>query len=59
MVAGEYVSVHPQADTEAADLDLERAELKADTKGEHKELMAIYVARGVAPSVANRSPSNG
>src|ERR1700687_2006078 len=49
MAAGEYVSVHSQADTEQADLALERAELKADDKGEHKELMAIYVARGVKP----------
>ena len=54
MAAGEYVSVHSQADTEAADLDLERAELKADDKGEHKELMAIYVARGLAPSLAKQ-----
>jgi VIT1/CCC1 family predicted Fe2+/Mn2+ transporter len=38
MAAGEYVSVHSQADTEKADLDLERRELKADRKGEHKEL---------------------
>jgi len=37
MAAGEYVSVHSQADTERADLALERAELKADDKGEHKE----------------------
>jgi VIT1/CCC1 family predicted Fe2+/Mn2+ transporter len=42
MAAGEYVSVHSQADTEQADLKLERAELKADDKGEHKELQAIY-----------------
>ena len=28
MAAGEYVSVHSQADTEQADLKLERAELK-------------------------------
>ncbi len=52
MAAGEYVSVHSQADTERADLALERAELKADDKGEHKELMAIYVARGLDPSLA-------
>ena len=44
MAAGEYVSVHSQADTEQADLDLERKELKADDEGEHKELAAIYVA---------------
>jgi VIT1/CCC1 family predicted Fe2+/Mn2+ transporter len=54
MAAGEYVSVHSQADTEQAELDLERAELKADDKGEHTELMAIYVARGLDPSLAKQ-----
>src|ERR1019366_4058690 len=38
MAAGEYVSVHSQADTEHADLELERTELKTDDRGEHKEL---------------------
>jgi VIT1/CCC1 family predicted Fe2+/Mn2+ transporter len=52
MAAGEYVSVHSQADTEKADLALERAELKTDDKGEHKELMAIYVGRGLKPALA-------
>ena len=54
MAAGEYVSVHSQADTEQADLRLERAELKADNKGEHKELAAIYIARGLDPSLAQQ-----
>ena len=54
MAAGEYVSVHSQADTEKADLERERAELKADDKGEHKELTAIYVARGLDPSLAKQ-----
>ena len=54
MAAGEYVSVHSQADTEQADLALERAELKTDDKGEHKELMAIYVARGLDPALAKQ-----
>jgi len=54
MAAGEYVSVHSQADTEKADLALERAELKADDKGEHKELTAIYVARGLNPALAKQ-----
>jgi VIT1/CCC1 family predicted Fe2+/Mn2+ transporter len=54
MAAGEYVSVHSQADTEKADLALERAELKTDDKGEHKELMAIYVARGLKPALAKQ-----
>src|ERR1700687_2752905 len=54
MAAGEYVSVHSQADTEQADLALERAELKADDKGEHKELTAIYIARGLNPALAKQ-----
>ena len=54
MAAGEYVSVHSQADTEEAELDLERAELKSDNKGEHKELMAIYVARGLDTTLAKQ-----
>jgi vacuolar iron transporter family protein len=54
MAAGEYVSVHSQSDTEKAELKLESAELKEDDKGEHKELMAIYVARGLEPSLAKQ-----
>jgi VIT1/CCC1 family predicted Fe2+/Mn2+ transporter len=54
MAAGEYVSVYSQADTEQAELALERAELKADEKGEQKELAAIYVARGLDPLLANQ-----
>jgi len=54
MAAGEYVSVHSQADTEKADLDRERKELKADDQGEHKELAAIYVRRGLDPSLAKQ-----
>jgi VIT1/CCC1 family predicted Fe2+/Mn2+ transporter len=54
MAAGEYVSVHSQADTERAELALERSELKADNRGEHKELAEIYVARGLDPSLAKQ-----
>jgi VIT1/CCC1 family predicted Fe2+/Mn2+ transporter len=54
MAAGEYVSVHSQADTEQADLKRERAELRADDEGERKELMAIYVGRGLDPSLAKQ-----
>ena len=54
MAAGEYVSVHSQADTEQAELERERVELKADHKGEHEELMAIYVGRGLDPSLARQ-----
>lgn len=54
MAAGEYVSVHSQADTEKADLALERSELAADPKGELKELTNIYVGRGVDPDLAQQ-----
>src|SRR5450830_495673 len=54
MAAGEYVSVHSQADTEHAELKRERAELRADNEGEHKELAAIYVGRGLDPSLAKK-----
>jgi VIT1/CCC1 family predicted Fe2+/Mn2+ transporter len=47
MAAGEYVSVHSQADTEAADLRKEMAEIDADSSAEHRELAAIYVGRGL------------
>jgi VIT1/CCC1 family predicted Fe2+/Mn2+ transporter len=52
MAAGEYVSVHSQADTEKADIERERKELKTDDAGERKELTAIYVARGLDPALA-------
>ncbi|MGA9244948.1 MAG: VIT family protein [Silvibacterium sp.] len=54
MAAGEYVSVHSQADTEKADMELEREELRTDDAGERKELAAIYVARGLDPSLAKQ-----
>jgi vacuolar iron transporter family protein len=47
MAIGEYVSVHSQADTEAAALDQERAELQDDFAGERRELTDIYVHRGL------------
>lgn len=52
MAAGEYVSVHSQADTERADLTRERAELDADPAAERRELTAIYVGRGLEPALA-------
>lgn len=54
MAAGEYVSVHSQADTENADLERERKELKADHLGERNELAAIYVARGLERALAKQ-----
>ena len=54
MAAGEYVSVHSQADTEKADLDRERAELATDPAAEARELTAIYVGRGLTPELAQQ-----
>jgi len=52
MAAGEYVSVKSQADTEAADLDVERRELREDPEAELDELAAIYRRRGLDPALA-------
>lgn len=54
MAAGEYVSVHSQKDIEKADLEVERREIKADSKGEHEELAHIYVSRGLTPALAKQ-----
>lgn len=52
MAAGEYVSVSSQADTEQADLALERRELAAQPNAEEEELAAIYVRRGLDRDLA-------
>jgi VIT1/CCC1 family predicted Fe2+/Mn2+ transporter len=54
MAAGEYVSVSSQKDTEEADLERERVELKANPRHEREELAAIYVGRGVDRETAER-----
>jgi VIT1/CCC1 family predicted Fe2+/Mn2+ transporter len=54
MAAGEYVSVSSQADTEKADLERERLELATDVEAERRELAAIYMQRGVEPSLARK-----
>ena len=54
MAAGEYVSVSSQADTEAADLARERAELASDPEFEHRELAAIYLKRGLDRETAEK-----
>jgi len=54
MAAGEYVSVSSQSDTEQADIGRERTELAASESNERKELAAIYVKRGLDPTLANQ-----
>lgn len=58
MAAGEFVSVHSQADTEKADLARERAELKKDPEGEQRELAGIYVGRGLDGPLADQIAAN-
>ncbi|HUI99465.1 MAG TPA: VIT family protein [Usitatibacter sp.] len=53
MAAGEYVSVHSQADSEKADLDREREELRNDSDAEHRELAGIYRKRGLEAGLAD------
>ena len=52
MAAGEYVSVSSQADTERADVELERRQQLEDSEGEVEELAAIYVNRGLETTLA-------
>jgi len=54
MATGEYVSVHSQADTEAAALAQEHAELELDFAGERRELTEIYVRRGLDAKLAGQ-----
>jgi vacuolar iron transporter family protein len=54
MAAGEYVSVSSQADTEEADLVLEKKELDTDDKFEREELAGSYVTRGIDPALARQ-----
>jgi vacuolar iron transporter family protein len=54
MAAGEYVSVSSQADSEKADLERERYELKSDEPSERRELAKIYVQRGLDSSLARQ-----
>ena len=54
MAAGEYVSVSAQADSEAADLAREHAELSSDWAHEQDELAQIYVSRGLDEMLAHQ-----
>jgi VIT1/CCC1 family predicted Fe2+/Mn2+ transporter len=52
MAAGEYTSVAAQAESARREIDVERAELRRNPRGEQAELAAMYIARGVSPEVA-------
>ncbi len=52
MAAGEYVSVYSQADTERADIELEKKHLEDEPEFELRELASIYEGRGLTPELA-------
>ncbi|MBL8952658.1 MAG: VIT family protein [Myxococcaceae bacterium] len=54
MAVGEYVSVSTQADTEAADIATEKAELEGEPQAELAELTSIYVKRGLDRDLAEK-----
>ncbi len=54
MAAGEYVSVSTQADSETADLEMEKAAILEDPEGEREELVEIYRGRGLSAALAEQ-----
>lgn len=54
MAAGEYISVQSQADTENADLERERTELREEPEKELDELTNIYMQRGLDQALARQ-----
>lgn len=54
MAAGEYVSVSSQADTEQADLSIEKREIEHNPAFETQELTDIYISRGLEPDLAKK-----
>lgn len=54
MAAGEYVSVSSQADTENADISIEKKSIAQDYESEKEELANIYEGRGLESSLARQ-----
>src|SRR5258706_12342096 len=52
MAGGEYVSVSSQSDTERADLEREKLELRINPDAELEELTHIYMKRGLERELA-------
>jgi VIT1/CCC1 family predicted Fe2+/Mn2+ transporter len=55
MAAGEYVSVSSQADSEKADLARERMELATEPEAEHRELIGLFMQRGLSRPTAEQA----
>jgi VIT1/CCC1 family predicted Fe2+/Mn2+ transporter len=54
MAAGEYVSVSSQRDVELADLGREKKELEETPEAERKELIGIYVKKGLSVALSTQ-----
>ena len=54
MAAGEYVSVSSQRDAENADIEREKWELAEQPRSELRELVSIYVRRGLDKDLAQK-----
>ena len=52
MAAGEYVSVRSQAEQAMAEIETERLEIEKRPHAEERELAAMYVAKGLDPTLA-------
>lgn len=55
MAAGEYVSVSSQADSQQADLARERVELATQPEAEHRELIGLFMQRGLSRQTAEKA----
>jgi vacuolar iron transporter family protein len=55
MAAGEYVSVSSQSDSQKADLARERIELATQPEAEHRELIGLFMQRGLSRETAERA----
>jgi vacuolar iron transporter family protein len=53
MAAGEYVSMSAQKELIQREVAIEREELRRHPESEHRELVALYVSRGVPEAAAN------
>jgi VIT1/CCC1 family predicted Fe2+/Mn2+ transporter len=54
MAAGEYISMRSQRELFERQIELERAELEAMPDEEQRELVEIYIAKGLPPEEAER-----
>jgi VIT1/CCC1 family predicted Fe2+/Mn2+ transporter len=54
MALGEYISVSSQRDSESAQLQQERRELRATPELEVEELAGLYRAKGLSPDTAQK-----